>query len=121
MGLGDWVLPASSVSQMFLEYLHTEDPLTVVVQTEVDQPSEVDGGDAQRETELVSLHTSESDSPMVVGHQPCDRSFHHRTPSSVVLGEVALPPCATRLDQLCVVRVQVKGPAGLRGGAAFSE
>src|SRR5271157_3517355 len=93
MGFGDGVLPASSVSQMFLELLHPEDPLTIVVQSEVDQPSEVDGGDAQGEAELVSLHTSESDSPMVVGHQPCDRSFDHRTPSSVVLCEVALSPC----------------------------
>src|ERR1700677_4571851 len=92
MGHGDGVLGASSVAQMFLELLHPEDPLTVVVQTEVDQPPEVDGGDAQRETELVSLHTSESDSPMVVSHQPCDRSFHHRTPSSVVSGESARPP-----------------------------
>ena len=96
-------------------------PFSVVAETEVDQPSEVDGGDAQRETELVPLHTSKSDSPVVVGHQPGDRSFHHRSPSSVVLGEVAFSPRPTGLDQFVVVRSEVERATVFGGGAPISQ
>ena len=91
------------------------------VESEVDQPSEVDGGDAQRETELIPLHSSEPDPPVVVGHQPGDGSLHHRSPSSVVLGEVALSPCSAGLDQLFVVRMEMESPAVFGGRAPCPE
>src|SRR5438128_5093140 len=45
---------------------------------------------------------------MRVGDEPCDRTLDHRTPSSVVRGEVALMPGPSRLDKLCVVDVDAQ-------------
>ena len=98
LSLGDGVVPASSVAWMFLESLHLEDPFAFVLDSEVDQPPEVDGGDPQRQSELVSRHSSEPDPPMIVGHQPGDGSFHHRSPAAVVLSEVTLSPCSTGFE-----------------------
>ena len=41
------LVPVSSVASMVLEPLHLEDPFAVVLKSEIDQPPEVDGGDAQ--------------------------------------------------------------------------
>src|SRR5664279_1208604 len=58
---------------------------------------------------------------MVVGHQPCDRSFHHRSPATVVLGEVALFPHPSGFDQFFVVRMEAECTTVFGSGAPFSE
>ena len=102
-------------------FLHLEDPFAVVVESEVDQSPEIDGGNAQRETELVSLHPSKSDPAMIVSHQPGNRSFHHRSPSSVVLGEVTFLPRTTGFDQFFVVRMETERATAFGSGAPIPE
>ena len=67
---------------------------------EIDQTSKVDGGDPGREAHLVLLDAAESDAPVVVAHEPCDRTFDHRAILSIVRNEVAVAPRATGLDEL---------------------
>ena len=70
-----------------------------MVEPEVDQSSEVDGGDAEGETELVPFHAAVPDPAVIVGHQPCDGPLDHRSQSAVLLGEVPFTPSPAGLDQ----------------------
>jgi len=92
-----------------------------MVEAEVDQPPEVDAAMRNGETELVSLYSSEPDPPVIVGHQPCDGSLHHRSPSSVVVGEVTIAPRAARFNELVVVSSDSQLSTFFGLGAALTE
>ena len=74
-----------------------------MLESEVDQSSEVDGGDAQRKTQLVPLDAAEADPSVPVGHEPGDRPFDHRSPLSVVRDEVPFTPGPSGLDEFRIV------------------
>ena len=60
--------------------------LSVVSEAEVDEPSEVESGGAEVETEPVGLDTDEADTAMVVGDEPGDGPFDH-WPVAAVAGD----------------------------------
>ena len=81
-----------------------ECPSSVVGESEVDESSQVDGRDAQRESELILLDATESHPPVVVGDEPRDGTFDHRSELAVVVFEVALAPGPAGFYEFGVVR-----------------
>jgi len=62
----------------------------VAVEPEVDEAAEVDRCDAGGEAVLVAFDAAVADAAVAFGDEPRDRPFHHGSPLSVVVGEVAL-------------------------------
>ena len=58
---------------------------------------------------LVLLDAAESDPSVIVGHQPGDGAFDHRSPLSVVGGEVAVAPGPPGFDEFGVVSGEGEG------------
>ena len=92
-----------------------------MLESEVDQPSEFDGGVPQSETQLVPLHPRNLTRRWLSATNQRDRSFHHRSPSSVTLGEVAFFPRLTGFDQLFVVTMETENAPVFGGGAPFPK
>jgi hypothetical protein len=77
-----------------------------VREPEVDQPAQVDCGDPHRESESDLLDAAASDPSVVVRDEPRDEVLEHWSKSTVVLGEVTVPPGAVRLNPLDIVSVR---------------
>jgi hypothetical protein len=56
-----------------------------VVEAEVEESPEVDGGDAGGQADAVAFDASVADSPVVVGDEPGDGAFDHGPVLAVVL------------------------------------
>ena len=87
----------------------------------MDESAEVDRGDSERETELVAFDAAVADAAVTVGDEPGDGSFDHRSPLAVVVGEVAVAPGTSSVDEFGVVFADVECAAGLRGRALIAE
>jgi len=92
-----------------------------VVEAQVDEPSEVDRGDAKRQAVVVALDAAVADAPAAVCDEPGDGPLDHRPPSAVVLGEVAVSPSPSRFDELVVMRMESKRSAVFGLGASRSK
>src|SRR5665213_998535 len=69
---------------------------------------------------MVLLDAPESDSPVIVGHQPGDGSLDHRSPSAVVVSEVSVSPGPTGVDEFGIVRGHLQNTSSARLGAPSS-
>jgi hypothetical protein len=92
-----------------------------VLESEVDHPPEIDGSNTHRETKAVPFHSPEPDPPVIVGDQPCDGTFHHRSPPPIVLGEVTLSPRTSGFHQFVVMRIEVESATVFGSGAPFPQ
>jgi hypothetical protein len=70
-----------------------------VVESQVDEPSQVDGGHSEGELCLVGFDPSKADPPVVFAHDPGDGSFHHGSVLSVVGGGFSCRPCFAGFDR----------------------
>ena len=86
-----------------------EHPSSTVVEAEVDEPAEVDGGHPHRKPELVPGHSAVADPSPAVGHEPGDRSLHHGSVPTVRDGEL-----------LGLARVVSRRPSGRGAGWTLS-
>src|SRR5438445_9434912 len=98
-----------------------DDPCTVVVEADVDHASEVDGGDSERQAELVLAYASVADSAVAAAHEPGDGPFHHRPPLAVVVGELAVAPGEAGDHELGVVLADAQDATVFGGGASLAE
>ena len=64
----------------------------VVVESEVDESSQVDGSDPGSEGGVVAGDAAVADSAVTVGDEPGDGAFDHGSPAAVVSGEVSVSP-----------------------------
>ena len=112
---GQWVLRCLG-RELVLSGL--EDPSPTVIEPEVHEPPEVDGGHSHRQAELVAGHAPVPNPSPPVGHEPGDRSFHHGPMSTVRNGELLGLAVAPRRCQQVVVGVEVDGSAIPRCRAA---
>lgn len=92
----------------------------VVVEAEVDEPSEVDGGDTGGEAVVVAGHAPVADAAMTAGDEPGDGTFDHGPPLAVVRSEVAVAPGSAGFDELVVVFIDAQNPSVLGGCAAHA-
>ncbi len=81
----------------------------VVVEAEVDEAAEVDGGNAGGEAVLVAFDASVADAPVAFGDEPGDGSFDHGPVLAVVADEVTVSPGPAGGDEFGVVGVDTQG------------
>lgn len=92
-----------------------------MVETQVDESSQVDGGHSESKLGLVGFDSSVADPPMVFTYEPGYGSFHHGPVLSVIIGELSCRPCSAGLDQFRVVGRDVEHPTVLGSSASGTE
>jgi len=90
-------------------------------ESQVDEPPEVEGGDAEPQPGVVGFDASVGDAPVGSSHEPGDGAFDHGSPPLIVLGEVTVAPGSAPLDQVSVMGSNLDRPAVFGGGAASSQ
>ncbi len=92
----------------------------VVVEAEVDEPAEVDGGDAQGELRPVGFDALVTDPAVPVGNDPREGAFDHGPILAVVVDEHATVPCSSRGDEFVVVVGDSEAASVLCCGASLT-
>ena len=81
----------------------SELPCSVIGQTQIDQPAQVEGGDSMREPELIALDTAETNPSVPPDDEPRDGTLDHWAPPAVFLEAVSLSPLRSGGRQLIVM------------------
>ena len=84
-----------------------------MVEAEVDEPSQVDGGDPQRQSGAVRFDTSVADSTVSVGDDPGYGTFDHGPVLAVVGNDGVVGPGLPGGDEFVVVVRDGEAPTGL--------
>ena len=92
-----------------------------MVQAEVDEPAQVDGGGSQAQPEAVAFHAAVADSAVSVGHDPGERAFHHGAVVAVGVDTDAVAPVGSGSDEEFVVWGEVERLPGSAGGASAPQ